>query len=186
MKRIKAFFYNIQWNYILAILIFFLLVLLFEEERRLSVLIVAFSILLYFLVNVVVNQRKNKKMYYLQYGYILFYKKALWINQQVKKKRDMNKCPKKEFVKELVVMLKEIPEGTTCYCCTHELIKKHILKKYPDVELTEAYKKDLKKLKRKLKTKRCEQCTSTKCTLFQREKTQFYSIKFVKSNINQQ
>lgn len=98
----------------------------------------------------------------------------------------MNKCPQKEFVRELSIMLKEIPEGTLCYCCTHELIKEHIIKKYPEAIVSEAYIKDLKWLKRKLKTKKCKQCTAEKCTLLISDKTQFYSIKFLKCNANHQ
>lgn len=186
MKRIKAFFYNNQWNYIVAILVCFIIILLSLEEKTLGILITEISILIYFFVNIVVNQVKSKNLNYFQYGYILFCKKLVWINQHVKKKRDMNKCPQKEFVRDLGTMLKEIPEGTICYCCTHELIKKHILVKYPEAEITEAYKKDLKRLKRKMKNNKCKKCTVKECTLLKSDKTQFYSIRFVKKNTDHQ
>lgn len=179
MKRIKAFFYNNQVNYIIAIFVCFAILPL-KEKNPLTILLILISVLIYYIANMIMNRKRSKNLKYLHYGYILFCKKYVWINQNVIKKRDMNKCPQREFVRELGVILKEIPEGTICYCCTHEMIKNHIIKKYPDAEVTEAYTKDLKRLKKKMKTKKCKQCKVENCSLLKSDITQFYSIRFVK------
>lgn len=126
------------------------------------------------------NSILNKEYYYLRCNRSFIRPKCIWINQCVKKQRDINRCPQKEFVREMNSIVEMLPEGITCYCCTHELIMNHIVKIFPDAECTEVYEKDLKKLKRKLRTSKCKNCKSKKCTLNKRDMTKFYAIKFVR------
>lgn len=179
MKRIKAFFYNNPINYIIALVLLIICAVgdLFIEKNFKTLGLI---ICLYFFINVVVNIIRSRNLKYFRYGYPLFYKKIVWINQHVSIFRDKNKCPKDEFKREMISHLNGIPVGTTCYCCTHELIKKHILKKYPQAEVSKTYIKDLRKLKKKMETKKCRSCSNKDCTIFKNEKTQFYSIKFIK------
>lgn len=180
MERIKAFFYNNQFNYIIvvALIVVDLICCLFVNDKE--ILLISVFIALYFFINLFFNKIRSHNSKYFRYGYPLFYKKVVWINQRMHLKKDQNECPKFEFIKDMKTMIKDIPEETTCYCCTHELIKKHIVKKYPDAEVTEAYIKDIKKLKKKMRVKKCQQCSNRNCNLLTSDKTQFYSIKFVK------
>ena len=79
-------------------------------------------------------------------------------------------------------LLTNIPNGTECYCCTHEKIKELIEKQYPNAQITKVYKKDIQRLKKKIKTGRCEKCKKLNdCTINDKEQAQFYAIKFIKS-----
>lgn len=137
-------------------------------------------ILICFLGHVCWNFVINRDRSYLSCNHSIFSKNSIWINQKSFTSGNKDECPQYEFVKEMISMLKEIPDGTTCYCCTHELIKNHIIRFYHNAEVTPVYKKDLKRLKKKLKTKKCDICKSEKCTLLVKDKTQFYAIKFIK------
>lgn len=140
--------------------------------------------ILYAIICFIKNLLNNKGLKCIRIDYALFSKRIAWINQ--KKSRNMTGCPQYEFCIELCELLKEIPKGTTCYCCTHELIKEKLQKMekrgiISKVDVTEAYKKDLINLKKVLKTGKCNKCKkAAKCSLFKNEITQFYSIKFVK------
>lgn len=190
MKKIKIFFYKNPINYVFMII--FIIVCLMciklinDQEKIFGILIIiigAYGILNYF-----VNIKRNNKLQYLRLNYpFVFSKKIVWINQNshISKKRDMNKCPQMEFAKELNTILKKINTGTICYCCTHEDIKKHIYKKKEKNEISfvtdeEAFRYDLIKKKKKIKTDKCDTCNSKTCTLFESNYTQFYSIKFIK------
>ena len=92
-----------------------------------------------------------------------------------KDKKDLNR--QWAFMDEMKKILRKIPKGYTVYCTTHQDIVDVILNKYPDAEVTKAYKKDLNGLKKKLLSKEeREQLRKSKIKDIQ----QFYAVKFVK------
>lgn len=163
--RVIAFFYNNQTNYIIATILILICAILIKKNNNLW--LIQFIPCLYVLWNFFLNKKRNEQYNYFNCNYFLFSKKRVWINQKV-------------FTKELHDIYNHIPKGTICYCCTHEIIKKHIIRKFRNSEVTLATKKNLIKLKKKLKTNKCSTC-SLDCSLLKSDITQFYSIKFVKS-----
>jgi len=184
MKRIKAFCYNCtpEMGLILIIsIIYFPFIFIIED-----ITVTTFLCVFYFIVAALYilylawNAKKKRNGNYLSCNYSIIKPNCIWINQNIKRKRDKECCPQKEFARELLDLKNNIPQETICYCCTHELIKNHIVKTFENVEVTAAYKKDLRKLKKKLVTKKCKNCT-IKCSLLEKDITQFYAIKFIKA-----
>lgn len=179
MRRIKAFLYNNQIDLVISIFGSIILILLSLIRHQIIIDILFCVLMIYGVATIILNFIKSKNLKYLQYGCPLLYKKAVWINQRINPKGNSRKCPQKEFVKELNIIFKEIPDGTTCYCCTHELIKKHILKKFPSAEVSKAYTKNLKRIKKKIMVRQCKRCQAKKCSVLKNSNTQFYAVKFV-------
>lgn len=129
------------------------------------------------------NKKDNEKNHFLWCKRSIFLKNKIWIVQSVHRIEECkNLCPQFEFAKEMKNLLTNIPNGTECYCCTHEKIKELIEKQYPNAQITKVYKKDIQRLKKKIKTGRCEKCKKLNdCTINDKEQAQFYAIKFIKS-----
>lgn len=121
---------------------------------------------------------KHKKIYYFRCYHSIIRPNRVWINQSVSRRRNKSKCPQKEFVRDMIKICNSLTKGTECYCCTHELIAKHIKRKFPNAECTPVYKKDLKRLKKKIKSVQCEKCSDEDCTLSKSEVVLFYAMKF--------
>lgn len=183
-RRIKAVFYNnvIDINLLCVCVIIIELVALLLNCPCLVAIVGTIS-LIYVVIYLISNYVFNKtfgKLKCLKYSKSLLVKNVVWINQRFRiVMDDYNKCPQKEFVRELGILLKIIPKGTVCYCCTHEKIKKQIIRRFPEAECTLVYKKDLLGLKKKVKCKKCKQCANQKCSLNKKDKTLFYAIKWV-------
>lgn len=192
MKRINGFIHNCITEVVVLICICVILIactvcqMLINPDSSWFALVVVglfwgtIFFLLITIVSVARNLVLNRKHYYLDCNRSFFRHKYVWINQCFKLWRPKDKCPQKEFVREMLQILKDLPEGTVCYCCTHEDIVKQIKKKFPDAKCTEAYKKDLKKLKKYLKSLNCKSCKSKTCSLMQSKNTQFYSVEFIR------
>ncbi len=179
--RIKSIFYNNCPDLMLFLIVLSVLAIaVFVSLGNWGILLEFLCIAILFFVWLYKGNKANENLSYFKCSYSLLAPNCVWINQKIRMNRNQDKCPQLEFVKELDVILKVIPEGTICYCCTHDLIKEHILKRYPDARTTEMYEKDLLRLKKKMKTMRCNQCKAKKCTLLKHEKTQFYAISFIK------
>lgn len=109
----------------------------------------------------------------------LFCKQKVWIVQKTFISRHNDDCPQYKLAKEMAGLLNNIPDGTVCYCCTHEVIKEHIVKKYPNSEITPIYKKNISRLKKAIKTNCCKHCIKRNCSIFKNERAQFYAIKII-------
>lgn len=179
MKRIKGVLYNNVPETLIAIGILLISILFFDKNIIGTYLVLVALLLLIF--NFLWNEKINKSLSYFKCRRSFFIPNCIWINQKTFIKNN-GKCPQKEFVKDLKSILSSIPNGTICYCCTHELIKEHIEKHkhIKNVMYTYCYTKDLKKLKKRLKTNACNKCFTKKCSLLKKDKTHFYSVKFVK------
>ena len=191
MKRLKGIIHNLTTEIIvLACIIMILLVfkvyeMMFKPNSlwiTMAMAVLYCSIILLLLiviVNIIRSLVLDRKRYYLICNRSFFRPRHVWINQFVRFWRPKDKCPREAFDREMIQITNNLPEGTVCYCCTHEDIVKHIKKRFPDAKCTEAYRKDLKKLKKKLKSKRCESCGIKNCPLMESKDTQFYSVKFI-------
>ena len=181
-RRIKAVFYNdiIDMLFLCAGSIVAILALVLKNFCLMAVMLIV--ILLYLVFYIRYNCKFNNsvgKLSCLKLSKSLIIKNSVWINQRnIIVRGNDNKCPQKEFVRELSIVLNSIPKGTVCYCCTHEKIKKQIVKKFPNAKCTVVYKKDLLKLKRRIKSKKCKLCTNQNCTLKKNDMTFFYAIKY--------
>ena len=191
MKRLKGIIYNFTTEIIVFAciimiwLIFIFYGLMFNPNSLWITMIIGvlfcsiILLLLIVIVNLIISVVLNRKRYYLICTRSFFRPRHVWINQFVRVWRSKDKCPQKEFVREMLQIINDLPKGTVCYCCTHEDIVKHIKKKFPDAKCTEAYRKNLKKLKKRLKSKQCESCKRKNCPLMESKDTQFYSVKFI-------
>jgi hypothetical protein len=183
MKRIKSFLYNNQTDYIVALVVIVVIGALYYIT---SIQMVGYMIVfpfIYTICNLIINKKNNRKYRFFNCNYFLFSKKKVWINQKVKIRKKLDKCPKGEFVKEMTNLLNQIPKDTVCYCYTHDLIKNQIQKKCSIVDIELGTEKNLINLKRKLKVTECDSCPNIEeCSLFKDEQTQFYSIKFYRDN----
>lgn len=184
MIKIKRIFYNWCIDNILYYILCLVLVVCsfycFNEKMYIVLALILCNVfvcglLLYFVLR---DKAINRNRNYLSCTYSIVRLKYVWINQKIAKNRDMNKCQQKEFVREMKDILKSLPKGTLCYCCTHELIVEHIKKNCQLEKCDELYEKDLKKLKEKLEAGKCKSCNNKSCTLKKSEVTQFYAIKF--------
>ncbi len=178
--RIKSLFFRDAWDlYILVSLaILGLLVGEVGSYRHASIFIIGI-VVLYLLVYVLYNYVPNMGQHFLALRKSLIFRNRVWIAQKMFiNSEKVHSCPQKVFVQEMLDFLKKIPEGTTCYCCTHTIIVNHILRKYPNAEYFPVYTKNLKSLKKALKNSQCDHCKSQKCTLLDDEEGLFYAIKF--------
>ena len=181
-SRLKAFFYNNQTDYLIVTL-GCLIALIFEmiyERYAFLLEIIIFILVSYYIINHILNCKQNKGFTYLFCGHIPFAKKYVWINQKVRNERKLDKCPQRVFVKELEMLYKMIPEGTIVFCCTHQAIVDKIKERFPEAEIEKAYEKNLKWLKKKIRNRKCKSCNLKKCSSLRSEKTQFYSVKFIR------
>lgn len=176
----KRWIYNATPELVIILIVTlscFPLVFVIEDEWIVGILFCSLICLLgHSLWNAVLNRGKK----YLSCNHSILSPNSIWINQNSFIFRIADKCPQYEFAKEMRNILNEIPSGTVCYCCTHESIKKQILKRFPNAEVTRIYEKNLKRLKKKIKSSRCKRCKSSTCTLLKNENTQFYAIRFKK------
>lgn len=192
MKRVKGFIHNVTTEVVVLICILVIFIacivcwmLINPDSSWFAFAIVVLYygtnlFLLITIVSIIRNLVLNRNRYYLDCNRSFFRPKHIWINQCVKIWRPKDKCPQKVFVREMLQILEDLPEGTVCYCCTHEDIVKHIKERFPEAKCTEAYKKDLKKLKKKLKSANCKSCNRETCSLMQSKETQFYSVEFIR------
>ena len=124
------------------------------------------------------NAKINKDKIFFWCKHSILNKKKVWIVQKMIIINKNNSCPRRDIAKEMLHLLDNLPSETTCYCCTHEVIKKHIEKIFSDVETTPIYRKNIKNLKKMIKSKKCKSCSNKKnCPISKGEKTQFYAIK---------
>lgn len=124
------------------------------------------------------NAKLNKDKIFFWCKHSILNKNKVWIVQKMIVLNKNDSCPRFDIANEMLHLLDDLPSKTTCYCCTHEVIKKHIEKNFSDVEITPVYKKNIKNLKKMTKSKRCKSCSYKKnCSISKDEKTQFYAIK---------
>lgn len=183
---IKSWIYNsLPESLIMLGLAIFLLVnciILTKTNTTLSIVFCFLSIALQIAIyaNYRRNTKSSKENQYLSYMTSIFSKKYIWINQKVNRNRRQDVCPQKEFVKEMMNLLHDVPSGTICLCYTHEQIKNFIEKKFPCANITYVRQRRLGKLKKQIQTDKCKQCKAKKCTIEQNNITNFYAIRFVK------
>lgn len=178
VKRLIGFIYNnIPENilYVVSLLIF-----TFYHKYNFVIILYLLSSLLFF-CSLYKNIKGNEGFSYFSCNRSIFLRNHIWINQKVRKNRDIALCPKRDFVKEMVNVFNSIPTGTVCYCFTHELIKDHIISFIgSQVKSKYCYSKNLKRIKKQLRNDRCKKCLSKTCNLLVDEKTKFYAMKFIK------
>lgn len=150
----------------------------FAEKKEIASTIMLI-VFLYLISYEIWNHQLNKNNVFLCCKRSLLVKNKVWIAQKcVINTKKVNGCPQYQFVKEMTKFLSQIPSGTECFCCTHDIIVKQIDKRYKNAQIVPAYTKDLRSLKKKLKTAQCNNCNSSKCSINRSEKAQFYTVKF--------
>lgn len=183
-RFIKMIFYNNQWNYlamavVAAATIFVNIMKFIDNMVALGIYI---FLMLYYMANRSMTKVRNKDLYYFNINYSLLYKKRVWINQKVKRGRDLNICPQTAFKEELKRISEKLPEGTICYCYTQSYVVKQICECFTQVEKTPIYKKEINHLVKQIKNLKCNLCTEN-CILKNNgkksRKKQFYAVKFV-------
>lgn len=152
----------------------------FAEKREIASTIMLI-VFLYLISYEIWNHQLNKNNVFLCCKRSLLVKNKVWIAQKcVINTKKVNGCPQYQFAKEMAKLLSRIPAETECLCCTHDIIIKQIEKRYKNAQIAPAYTKDLKFLKKKLKTAKCDNCSaSSSCSINRSEKAQFYTAKFI-------
>lgn len=151
-----------------------------EKVKIITSLILALSILILLFGYTTCMDKKNKPLKFFKCYCSFLFKNRVWINMCIKREKNKDKRNSNRqwaFMKEMNKILCNIPDGYIVYCTTHEKIVEQILKKYPDAEITEAYKKDISRYEKKLLSK------DEKKKLKKNKKkkiTQFYAVKFTK------
>ncbi len=183
MKRILSIFYN---NIPEAILICFLsipIILLailewVNKSQYLKFIILVLCICTYIL-GFFYERRKLKSttLNYFALSRSHIFSKYIWVNQKISKNRDQDKCPQKEFMRELYNLKKILPNDKICMCRTHNQIAEIIRSEFTILKDFEAYQDDLKKLKKKLRNKKCKKCNDD-CSIMKSDQTVFYAMKF--------
>lgn len=152
----------------------------FAEKKEIASTIMLI-VLLYLFFYEIWNHQLNKNNVFLCCRRSLLVKNKVWIAQKsIINVKKVNGCPQYQFAKEMAKLLSRIPAETECLCCTHDVIVKQIEKRYKNAQITLAYTKDLKFLKKKLKAAKCDNCSeSLACSINRSEKAQFYTAKFI-------
>ena len=177
-KKLMRFPYGETPETNLSILMFIACVpVYYANERNLASIIFKIACLI-IMSNAGWNILLNRKRKYLACNHSLIKRNCIWINQKLFPVKDADICPRHGFMNELENLLKSIPKGTICFCCTHNSITDQIMNKFPDVNMTPIYRKNLKKLKKSLISKKCKQCNKQKCPIYEDEIKQFYAVKF--------
>lgn len=147
------------------------------NEKNLTGIIFTIACLI-IMVNAVWNIFLNRKRKYLACNRSMMRRNCIWISQKFFTVKDADLCPRHSFMNELENLLESIPKGTTCFCCTHDSITDKIVNKFPNMNMTPTYRKNLKGLKKSLISKKCKRCDKQNCSIFKGETKQFYSVKF--------
>ena len=156
------------------------LILGYAEKKEIASTIMLI-VLLYLIAYEIYNHQLNKNNIFFCCKRSLLVKNKIWIAQRFTiDTKKVNGCPKRQLVKEMTTLLSQVPSGTECFCCTHDIIVKQIEKRYKNAQIAPAYTKDLKFLKKKIKTAKCDNCSArSMCSMNRSEKTQFYTAKFI-------
>lgn len=180
IKRfVKRITYNISIDVRLMLFCGVVIMAYFALEENAPATVFTYGVLVILILLFRIRSKiKHKNIHYFCCYHSIIKPRHVWINQSVSRRRNKSKCPQKEFVRDMIKICKSLPKGTECYCCTHELIVKHIKRKFPNAECTPVYRKDLKRLKKKIKSVQSEKCSDENCPLTKSEVEQFYAVKF--------
>lgn len=185
-NRIKSITYNYTTDHValLPFVIMFGICLYTQNIINFAIFILIAS---FIIISITANILRNKERNYIILNYCLFDKKKVWINQKVKKSSKNNtKCLRYEFLRAIILNLKNIDKNAICYTYTHEFLVKHLLEKESRNEviiLKNVFikEKSLNKVRKSLQNDKCRSCKEKEnCSIFAEETTKYYAVKFIK------
>ena len=176
LNKIKKFYYNMPKDILLLLGVYVLcaILVMFFDLPPLIFWCSFVAVMGYLILCVVVARKRYGKFRYIMLIIPFFSKKTVYISMCKSKCKPNvgNHSVEGEkadwtYMREMAYLVKVLPKGTICVCCTHDIIVKAIKRVADVVTIKKVYKDTLKVVKKYLGKKDTG------------EKVQFYKVRFM-------